>query len=97
MGVGILLAFTGPMSQAQTLHIALFEYPPFLAKGTKDCGLEPAVVTAAFKQVHVDVKYTFVPAARALLGAAKGNFQATLGWVKTPEREPVCSPTIHCP
>lgn len=75
------------MSRAEAIHIALFEYPPFLAEKAIGYGIEPAVVTAAFKQVHVEVKYTYMPAARALVGTAKGNFEATLGWVKTEERE----------
>ncbi len=75
------------MSRAEAIRIALFEYPPFLAEKAIGYGIEPAVVTAAFKQVHVDVKYTYMPAARALVGTAKGNFEATLGWVKTEERE----------
>ena len=86
---GCLLAVAGSAfaSSAQTINIALFEYPPFLDEKAKDYGLEPAIVSAAFKQVNVAVNYTFMPAARALVGAAKGDFQATVGWVKTDERE----------
>lgn len=85
--VGFLLAMTGLISRAETIEIAVFEYPPFLAEKAIDHGLEPAIVTAAFKQVNIGVKYTFFPAARALTVAAKGDFHATLGWVKTDERE----------
>lgn len=87
IAVGFLLVISGSLSRAETIEIAVFEYPPFLAEKAIDHGLEPAIVTAAFKQVNIGVKYTFLPAARALTVAAKGDFHATLGWVKTDERE----------
>lgn len=85
--LGLLLGISGPTTKAETIKIALFEYPPFLAEKATGYGLEPQVVSAAFKQVNIDVKYTFLPPGRALLVAANGDFQATLGWVKTEERE----------
>ncbi len=93
---GLLLCLPGAMAftahadsqtVAEPLQIAVFEYPPFLSQNVRDYGLEPALVTAAFAKMQVQVEYRFLPAARALIMAGRGDYDATLGWVHSQERE----------
>lgn len=71
----------------EPLQIAIFEYPPLLSKGIEGYGVEPEIVTAAFRQVNIEVQYIFFPPARALETTKNDNFDATLGWVWSEERE----------
>lgn len=88
LSVGALLAVVTSLSTAgETLQLAVFEYPPFLAEGEKGYGVEPAIVKAAFQQMNIAVNFSFLPPARALKMAGAGEYDATLGWVRSDERE----------
>lgn len=80
------LALSLPGQANETLRLAVFDYPPFLANQEDGYGLEPAIVTAAFQQQGIKVEYSFLPPARALRMARNGDFDGTLGWVQSKER-----------
>lgn len=87
VGLLLVLSLRSISGTAETLEVAIFEYPPLLSEHKQNYGLEPSVVSAAFEQVNVKVNYHFFPPARAIEATKLGNFDATLGWVHSEERE----------
>ncbi len=72
---------------ADNIQLSLMEYAPLMGEKLKGYGIEPAVVTAAFKKVNVDVKYDFFPPKRTFQAAKDGVYDGTVGWVRSEERE----------
>ncbi len=84
----MLLIFLPSVGQAgNKVRLALMEYPPLIGVKLEGSGIEPIIVTAAFKKVNVDVEYVFFPPARTYQAAEKGVYDGTLGWVWSEERE----------
>lgn len=84
----MLLIFLPGVGQAgNKVRLALMEYPPLIGKKLGGNGIEPVIVTAAFKRVNVDVEYVFFPPARTYQAAEEGVYDGTLGWVWSEERE----------
>jgi len=82
-----LASFSSAVLSGEPLRLAVFEYPSFLEQDAEGLGLEPSVVSAAFEQVDIDVEFSFYPAARAIKMARQGDYDGTLGWVRSEERE----------
>jgi len=82
-----MASFSASGVSGETLRLAVFEYPPFLQQNAEGHGLEPSLVTAAFDQVGVEVEYSFYPAARAHRVARLGDYDGTLGWVHSEQRQ----------
>ncbi len=82
-----LIAQPGSGWASESLTLAIFDYPPFLAADDPDRGIEPALVRAAFAQAGVEVNYKLYPPARALELARQGKADGTLGWVRSEPRE----------
>lgn len=74
-------------TQREEIAISVFEYPPFLMESDEHDGIEPALVRLAFERMGFSVKFVFVPPARAIEMAKLGQVDATLGWVRSDERE----------
>jgi len=72
---------------ADKVRMALMDYAPLIGENMKGYGIEPAIVTAAFKQVNIDVEYDFFPPARTFKAAEEGIYDGTVGWVWSEERE----------
>lgn len=72
---------------ADKVRLTLMEYAPLMGEKVKGYGIEPAIVTAAFKQVNIDVEYDVFPPARSMKSAEKGIYDGTVGWVWSEERE----------
>ena len=75
---GILALMLIPFSFAASTHltIATAEYPPYTSQFIVQKGYVNHIVSAAFKQKGIDVKFIFVPWARALQGTLDGAFDA---------------------
>lgn len=73
--------------QAQTLTIATGEYPPWSSKKLVNGGFVNDIVTRAFKQEGIQVKYDYLPWKRALVGTKRGNYDATSFWFHSKARE----------
>ena len=84
----VLLVMLPAVSRAaDKVRLTLMEYAPLMGEKVKGYGIEPAIVTAAFKQVNIDVKYDFFPPARTFKAAEEGIYDGTVGWVWSEERE----------
>jgi len=69
------------------VRLTLMEYAPLIGKRLEGNGIEPTIVTAAFKKVNVDAEYIFFPPARSYQAAEEGVYDGTIGWVWSEERE----------
>ncbi len=88
MLVIVVIVFVPVMSRAaDKLRLTLMEYAPLMGEKVTGYGIEPAIVTAAFKQVDIDVEYDFFPPAGSMKSAEKGIYDGTVGWVWSEERE----------
>lgn len=74
-------------SGADKVRLALMEYAPLMGEKVKGYGIEPAIVTAAFRNVNIEVEYDFYPPARTFKAAEEGVYDGTVGWVWSKERE----------
>ena len=84
----MLLVLLPAVGQAgDKVRLALMEYAPLIGEGLIGNGIEPAIVTAAFKKVDVEVEYVFFPPARTYQAAEEGVYDGTVGWVWSEERE----------
>jgi polar amino acid transport system substrate-binding protein len=69
------------------VSITVGEWPPYVSADLKDYGIAPRIVTAAFDIYKIKVEYEFFPWMRAFTSAKKGEYDATLLYVRTSERE----------
>ncbi|ARU58934.1 amino acid ABC transporter periplasmic protein [Oleiphilus messinensis] len=81
------LFFSGYSGATETVRIASGEWPPYLSQDLIGYGVSSQLVTAAFKAAGLGVEYAFFPWNRSFASALKGQFDATIGWERTPDRE----------
>lgn len=74
-------------AHAEVVRLTNGEWPPYLSEDLDGYGKISQRVTAAFHAAGVDVKYGFFPWRRALQLAAGKQWDGSLVWRKTPERE----------
>jgi polar amino acid transport system substrate-binding protein len=74
----ILAMMLIPFCFAASTHltIATSEYPPYTGQFLVQKGYVNHIISAAFKQKNIDVKFVFVPWSRALQGTLDGAFDA---------------------
>ncbi|MCF2859752.1 transporter substrate-binding domain-containing protein [Pseudoalteromonas sp. SMS1] len=72
---------------AQTLTIAIGDYPPYSGEKLKGQGLIPQVIRAAFAQHNIRVDFQFMPWARSFMEAKKGQYDASAYWYCTESRQ----------
>ena len=71
----------------ETISLTNGEWPPWLSKDLKHYGLVSHIVTEAFALEGVKVEYGFFPWKRAYKIAERGEWDGSVIWSKTPERE----------
>ncbi len=71
----------------ETIRLSSEEWPPFTSKVLKYNGVFSRIVKEAFALEGVKVKYGFFPAARSYSVAAKGHWDGSIPWNRTPDRE----------
>lgn len=91
---------TAPPATAPLAKVRLTngEWPPYLSENLPHYGLASHITTAAFAQKGITVEYGFFPWARALLLAEEAEWDGSVVWYKTPEREELfyfSEPVIH--
>ena len=83
-----LLAVT-PLSAVETVKITIGEWRPYFSKDLKHYGLVAKIITEAFLQEGVTVKYGFFPWKRSIELAKHGKRWDGSGiWSKTKDRAP---------
>ncbi|KZN37389.1 hypothetical protein N480_14875 [Pseudoalteromonas luteoviolacea S2607] len=82
---------------AQTLTIAIGEYPPYSGEKLKHQGLVPQVIRAAFAKHNIRVQFHFMPWARSFMEAKKGYYDAAAFWYCTDARQEyfACSTALY--
>jgi ABC-type amino acid transport/signal transduction systems, periplasmic component/domain len=83
----ILLCVAGLASAQQSISVTVGEWPPYVSQNLADYGIAPRITAAAFKAVGVEASFVFLPWMRAFEKAKDGEYDATLLWVRTAERE----------
>lgn len=86
----ITITSTSNSYSENTIVLANGEWEPYFGKSLKEGGAGTHIVTAAFKEVGVNVKYLWYGQAwkRAFIDAAKGRKAiGSAGWAKKSERE----------
>ena len=83
--------------QAETLKIAIGEYPPYSEKPPSGTSYVPSIIKAAFKTQGYDVKFEYLPWGRNFLEAQKGRYDATAFWFcnETRSADFLCSDAIY--
>lgn len=73
---------------AKSLDLATYDYPPYMVNQTgQPSGLVIELLTEAFHRLHVEVRFSFMPWARALEKVRYGEVDGLFTIKKTPERE----------
>lgn len=80
----VTLSFT--LNAAEKITLANGEWSPYLSKDLKHSGYISHIVTEAFAEAGIDVKYVFLPWKRGYESAKEGKFQGSLVWSYNNER-----------
>ena len=83
--IGLILLST--LSRAETVRLASGEWAPYLSPALPNHGPVSQLVSEAFALQGLTVEYAFLPWRRGYEEARDGQFDATLVWSSTPERE----------
>ena len=83
----ILLIIPSLLYSQETVRITNGEWPPFFSEELKHGGVTSHIVSEAFALEGINVRYGWFPWARALANAKTGDWDASIGWGKTPESE----------
>lgn len=83
----ILLAWSMNLAAKEIVRIAVGEWPPYLSQTSPHFGVAAHIVEEAFQATGMDVEYQFLPWARVAVYVENGQFDASILWVKTEERE----------
>ena len=71
----------------ETIRIAVGEWPPFLDENLKNKGIAAHIIRDIFISEGYNVKFDFLPWARAYDLSKTGKYHGTAIWLKKPERE----------
>ncbi|MEM7045588.1 MAG: transporter substrate-binding domain-containing protein [Pseudomonadota bacterium] len=80
-----LLATSG--AEAASFRIATGEYPPFTSSSMKHNGYVNHIIDRASEEVGIDLQFQFLPWARSLELAERGDYAASSYWFYTAERD----------
>jgi polar amino acid transport system substrate-binding protein len=83
----LLSLFATVTIAAERIRLTNGEWPPYLSEHLPHFGSASHIVEEAFAAVGIEVEYFFSPWKRSYLLAKEGEWDGTLVWVKTPERE----------
>ena len=82
-----MIAILPVTSQATVkIRLALVEAPPLMSQKLDGYGIEPLIVSEAFKTEGIDVEYDFYPHGRAFHYAKTGKVDGLVSWVYSDER-----------
>lgn len=84
--ISILSSFTSLPAKAEVIRLAVGEWPPYISQKLKHSGLSSHIVTEAFAKVGIEVRYDFLPWARAMKEAKVGNSHGTHSLFYSDER-----------
>ena len=69
-----------------TITISTGEWGPFVSESLAHYGIAPRIVSAAFKKVDIEVRYSFLPWARAMKDVEEGKADLSGFWFHNQER-----------
>ncbi len=76
-----------PEAEEKTIMITNGEWLPYHSENLPHYGAGSRIVTEAFALEGIKVEWGFFPWSRAYSYAVDGTWEASIGWIKTPERE----------
>ncbi len=80
------LVLFSSLSVAQTVTIAIGEWPPYFSSKVAGYGYLPQIIKAAFALEGVQVEFGFFPWARSKKLVSSGSWDITAGWSYTAQR-----------
>lgn len=83
----MLISFPLLAKPLQTLDVALGEYPPYNSEILPGYGSISKKFTKIAQKMGYEVKYHFMPWARAMKTVEQGQMPVSIEWAKVPERE----------
>ncbi len=83
----ILLFIPGGGESAETIRLANYEAPPFASESLPGGGVMCRIVAEAFSRHGIAVSIRWYPVKRAYRNVKEGHADASLGWMKNPDRE----------
>lgn len=85
--LGLALLLSASRAEAETLTIAVGDWPPYISQNQKHNGMIAHLIEDVFRAGGVEVEFRFLPWGRAYAEAAAAQFTATGVWMHKPERE----------
>ena len=86
LALAALLGVSTALVAAQTVRLTNGEWPPFTSESLPHGGLISRLITAAFAQEGIDVRYGYFPWKRAYAYGKSSEWDGAAGWVPTSER-----------
>lgn len=83
----LIILFKSLLFGNEIIRITNGEWMPFMSKEVRNYGFVSEIVSEAFLLEGVEVEYGFYPWVRSLELARIGQWDGTIGWAKTEERE----------
>ncbi|MCV2371241.1 substrate-binding periplasmic protein [Roseateles oligotrophus] len=74
-------------TRAETVRVAIGEYPPFKVQAALGGGALTEIVAEALKARNLDISIEWVPNNRAIVGTMNGTYEASFGWAHNDERD----------
>ena len=74
-------------ANAQSVELAVGEWPPFVTSKTHGHGKIPEKLDKVFNQMGIKPSYKFFPWSRAFKQVETGQMLLSIGWIKNKERE----------
>ncbi|GLQ31762.1 substrate-binding periplasmic protein [Litoribrevibacter albus] len=74
------LVFSSVVAQSQEITLANGEWAPYLSEDLKHAGYMSHIVSEAFKEEGITVKYVFLPWKRGFEDAKDGKYEGSLIW-----------------
>ncbi len=87
LGLFLMVHFSTISFAEETIRITNGEWTPFLSEGLEHYGVVSRIVAESFALEGVKVKYRFFPWARAYKLVKSGDWDGSVVWSRTPERE----------
>lgn len=84
--MSFLSSFVSSPANAEVVRLAVGEWPPYISQKLKHNGLSSHIITEAFSNVGIEVRYDFLPWARAMKEASVGNSNGTHSLFYSEER-----------
>ncbi len=97
IGMLFMLSMSHSVYAQKTIRLTNGEWPPWLSEDLKHYGAASRIVTEAFSSEGVEVQYGFFPWKRAFTLGEKGEWDGSVIWIRTPEREETyhfCDPVL---